>query len=50
MLRKKVVKGLSKLDPAVKLGAKQVAQGKPGLLAAAFATRGGNSKAPKKPR
>lgn len=50
MLRKNVVKVLSKLDPAVRLGAKQAALKKSGLLPAAFAMRGANAKSLKKPR
>lgn len=50
MFKDKLTQGLSKIRPVVKLGAKQAAQGKSGLLAAAFAKNGRDAKATKKPR
>lgn len=51
MFKEKLAAGLAKIPPAVKLGAAQAAKGKPGVLAAAFAKNGRDSKAAtKKPR
>ena len=50
MFKEKLTKGLSKVPAAVSLGAGRAAKGKPGLLSAAFAQSGRDSKGPKKPR
>jgi len=48
MFKKALTKGLTKLDPAVKQGARQAAQGKPGLLTDVFTMKGRDTKATKK--
>lgn len=48
MFKEKVTEALSKCGPAVRHGAKQAAQGKSGILPAAFAKKGRDAKAEKK--